>query len=166
MAKLTVKMPEEFEKKISQLDKNADEIVSATLQEAAQVYKEAMKQELENAIGRNTKVESRSTGELQQSLGVTPTMIDTNGLVNVRVGFNEPRKHQTADAHSEHSRKNRRKTKSRSYQKMTNAMIAATIEYGRTGQEPKPFQKKAKKKGERAAGEAAARAFDREVSKL
>lgn len=165
MAKLTVMLPDDFLLKISKIEQNADEIVSTALQEGAKVYKEAMQQELDRVIGHGTKSESRSTGELQHSLGVTPTKIDANGLLNVRIGFNEPRKNQTADAHTAHKRRGRSK-KSRSYKELTNAMIAATIEYGRTGQSPKPFQKRARKKAEEAGSEAASRALDREVGNL
>ena len=165
MAKLTVKMPDDFISKISKIEQNTDEIVSAAMQEGAKVYKEAMRQELDRVIGQNTKKKSRSTGELQHSLGVTPTKIDSEGQINLRIGFNEPRKNQSADAHTEHKRKGRSR-KSRSYKESTNAMIAATIEYGRTGQSPRPFQKRARKKAEKAGSEAASMALDREVNKL
>ena len=72
-------------------------------------------------VGNNTKEDSRSTGELESALGVSPAKQDKNGDFNIKIGFAEPR----SDGKS-------------------NAMIASVLEYGKHGQTPKPFLKPAK----------------------
>ena len=76
MAKVQMKMPEDFLMKVSRLADKTDEILPKVLQAV---------------IGSGTKYESRSTGELLRSLGTSPALQDKNGDFNVKVGFSEPR---------------------------------------------------------------------------
>ena len=62
-----------------------------------------------------------TTGELEHSLGVSPVLSDKNGNLNIKIGFSEPRTNGER-----------------------NAKIASIIEYGKSGQPPKPFMKPAK----------------------
>jgi hypothetical protein len=94
-------------------------------------------------IGKNTKVESRSTGELIKALGVSPAGIDRNGNHDVKVGFDEPRQDG-----------------------VSNAKIANIIEYGKSGQPPKPFLKPAKSSGKKPCIEAMKRKLEEEISKI
>jgi hypothetical protein len=48
------------------------------LQAGAEVVLEKVKSNLQAAVGKNTKVESRSTGELASALGVSPVRLDKN----------------------------------------------------------------------------------------
>lgn len=121
MAKAMFKMPEDFLLKISRLEEKTDEIVPKVLEAGAEVVYEKVKSNLEAVVGKGTKYESRSTGELIDSLGVSPALLDRQGNYNVKVGFAEPRK----DGGS-------------------NAKIANVLEYGKSGQPPKPFLKTAK----------------------
>ena len=120
-------------KKIDRLGQNTDRICEKALTEGGQVMKKSVADHLSQVVGRDTKVESRSTGELQAALGVSPMHIDKNGNADVKIGFREPRSQQTAAKGK------------RSYSQITNAMIANVLEYGRQGQEPKPFLAPAKK---------------------
>jgi HK97 gp10 family phage protein len=136
-------MPEEFLLKVSDLANKTDEIISKVLKEGAGVVKDKVKSNLEAVIGKNTKVESRSTGELIKALGVSPAGIDRNGNHDVKVGFDEPRQDG-----------------------VSNAKIANIIEYGKSGQPPKPFLKPAKSSGKKPCIEAMKRKLEEEISKI
>ena len=127
------KLPEELMKKIDRLGQNTDRICEKALTEGGKVMKKSVSEHLSQVIGKDTKVESRSTGELQAALGVSPVRVDKNGNYDLKVGFREPRSQQTAAKGK------------RSYSQITNAMIANVLEYGRKGQAPKPFLAPAKK---------------------
>lgn len=143
MAKAVMKMPEEFLLKISKLGDKTDEIIPKVIEVGGKVVEEKVKSNLQSIIGTNIKEESRSTGELVSALGVSPTLIDKDGNSNVKVGFSEPR----SDGKS-------------------NSMIAGVLEYGKSGQPPKPFLKPAKSASRKACINAMIEAFDKEVENL
>ena len=78
MAKVQVKMPDEFLEKISKLGKHTDEITGKALRSGAEVVLGNFQANLSGVIG---------TG----SLGITSVMIDKNGNHDIIVGFAEPR---------------------------------------------------------------------------
>ena len=121
MAKVQMKMPEDFLMKVSRLADKTDEILPKVLEAGAEVVEDKVRSNLQAVIGSGTKYESRSTGELLRSLGTSPALQDKNGDFNVKVGFSEPR----SDGDS-------------------NAKIATILEYGKSGQPAKPFLKPAR----------------------
>lgn len=143
MAKVQVKMPEEFLLRLSRLGDKTDEIIPKVLEAGGEVVEQKVRANLSVVIGRDTKEESRSIGELLSALGVTPAKIDRDGNYNVKVGFSEPR----PDGRS-------------------NAMIANVLEYGKSGQPAKPFLKPARSAARAPCIEAMKAAFEREVEKL
>lgn len=143
MAKVQVKMPEEFLLRLSRLGDQTDEIIPKVLEAGGEVVEQKVRANLSAVIGRDTKEESRSTGELLSALGVSPAKIDRDGNYNVKVGFSEPR----PDGRS-------------------NAMIANVLEYGKSGQPAKPFLKPARTAARAPCIEAMKAAFEREVEKL
>ena len=143
MANATMKMPDEFLMKLTKLGGKTDEIVSRVLEAGGEVVLDKAKANLKGVIGSGTKEKSRSTGELVSSLGLSPTKLDRNGNFNVKVGFNEPRD----DGDS-------------------NAKIANIIEYGKSGQPPKPFLKPAKSASRKACIETMKSELDKEIEKL
>lgn len=143
MAKVEFKMPEDFLLRLSRLGDKTDEILPRVLDAGGAVVADKVRTNLQAAIGRDTKEPSRSTGELVAALGVSPAKIDRDGNYNVKVGFAEPR----SDGSS-------------------NAMIANVLEYGKSGQPPKPFLKPAKTASRVPCIEAMKRAFEQEVEKL
>lgn len=143
MAKATIKMPDELLVKLSRLGAKSDEITAMALEAGGQVVLDKVKSNLESVIGSDTKYDSRSTGELVESLGLTPAKIDRNGNSNVKIGFAEPR----SDGES-------------------NAMIATVIEYGKHGQSPKPFMEPAKAESKNECKKVMKAVLEREVSKL
>ena len=64
MAKAIMKMPEDFLMKISKLGEKTDEIISRVLEAGGEVVEAKVKSNLQAIIGKDTKEESRSTGEL------------------------------------------------------------------------------------------------------
>ena len=143
MAKATMKLPEDFLLKISKLGEKTDEIIPRVLEAGSQVVEEKVKSNLQSVIGRDTLEESRSTGELIKALGVSPAKQDSKGDFNVKVGFTEPR----SDGKS-------------------NAMIAGVLEYGKSGQPPKPFLKPAKSASRKACIEAMKQKLEKEVESI
>lgn len=121
MAKLDFKMPEDFLLKVSKLAEKTDVIVPKVLEAGAKVVFDKVKSNLQAVVGKDTKSKSRSSGELVSALGITSVKQDKNGNFNIKIGFKEPRS-----------------------DKESNAKIANILEYGKSGQKPKPFLKPAK----------------------
>jgi HK97 gp10 family phage protein len=143
MASSSYKMPEDFLLKVSSLADNTDTIIPKVLEAGGEVVKAKVKSNLQASLGSNTKLPSRSTGELVRALGVSPAGVDRQGNYNIKVGFDEPR----SDGES-------------------NAKIANILEYGKSGQPPKPFLKPAKSSSRNACIDAMKRKLDEEISKL
>lgn len=143
MAKVDVKMPEDFLLQLSRLGNKTDEICEKALEAGGEVVLEKVKENLSAVIGSGTKYDSRSTGELEQSLGLTSVKQDRNGNHNIKIGFSEPR----SDGGG-------------------NAKIANIIEYGKHGQPAKPFLKPAKSSSRKACISAMQETLEREVEKL
>lgn len=143
MAKVDIKMPEEFLERMSKLGSNFDPIAEAVLEAGGQVVLERARSNLSAVIGSDTKYESRSTGELEGALGLTPAKVDRDGNHNIKLGFAEPRR----DGGS-------------------NAKLANILEYGKHGQPAKPFLKPAKSATKSACTAAMLQKFEEEVGKL
>lgn len=143
MAKAQMMMPEDFLKRLSRLGDRTDEISEKVLEAGGEVVLTRVKGNLAGVIGRGTQYESRSTGELLGSLGLSSVKVDKNGNHNIKVGFAEPR----SDGDS-------------------NAKIANILEYGKHGQPAKPFLKPAKSSSKAACEEAMKAKFEEEVGKL
>ena len=140
MAKAEFKMPEDFLLKISRLGDQTDTIIPKVLEAGGKVVLDKVKSNLSSVVGKSTKIESRSTGELESALGLSPALMGRNGNFNVKIGFSEPR----SDGGS-------------------NAKIANILEYGRHGQPAKPFLKPAKSSSKAAAVAAIKAKFESEV---
>ena len=143
MAKVDFKMPEEFLTQISRLGSRFDSVAESVLEAGGEVVLAKVKSNLASSVGSGTKYDSRSTGELERSLGLTSVRMDKDGNHNIKIGFSEPR----ANGGS-------------------NAKIANIIEYGKHGQPAKPFLKPAKRSAKDACMTAMQRKFEEEVSKL
>lgn len=121
MARVTIKMPTNFMESIENLADKEDEVAERALQAGAEVVYREVKSNLSSVVGKDTKYESRSTGQLESALGISGVLVDSSGNHNIKVGFAENR----SDGRS-------------------NAMIANILEYGKSGQAAKPFLKPAK----------------------
>lgn len=143
MAKVQLMMPDEFLERLAKLGDRSDEISERVLEAGGEVVLSQVKSSLASVIGSGTKYDSRSTGELERSLGMSTVKMDRDGNHNIKIGFAEPR----SDGRS-------------------NAAIANIIEYGKHGQPAKPFLKPAKSASKVACEEAMKQKFEEEVKKL
>ena len=136
-------MPNDFMNKISTLSDKTDEIVPRVLEAGGEVMLAQVKSNLQAVIGKGTKYPSRSTGELAGALGVSGARLDRDGNYNIKIGFAEPRKGGGS-----------------------NAMIANVLEYGKSGQPPKPFLKPAKSAAKNACIEAMIKKLEKEIEDI
>lgn len=143
MAKATIKLPDDFLMKLSRLGDKTDEICGKVLEAGGRVVEEKVASNLACAIGKDLKTKSESTGQLQAALGVSKARPTKSGDYDVKIGFAEPRANG-----------------------VSNAMIASILEYGKSGQPPRPFLKPARSSSKAAAVEAMKSAFDEEVQKI
>lgn len=143
VAKVDIKMPDDFLTKIKNLGQQEDAIAEKVLKAGGEVVLSKAKDNLTASIGKGTKYKSRSTGELQGALGLSSAKLDRNGNHNVKIGFSEP---HTGG--------------------VSNAMLASVLEYGKHGQIAKPFMKPAKTASKSSAVAAMKETFEQEVEKL
>lgn len=143
MAKCKCTLPDETLKKLSRLGDKMDEIADKALHNGGEIVLRQTKSNLESVVGKDTVVESRSTGELVDALGISKVLVDRNGNYNIKIGFSEPRKDGTS-----------------------NAMIANIIEYGKHNQPAKPFLKPAKTKTKKECADRMAQTIEEEIKKL
>lgn len=142
MAKVNIKLPDEFLKKLSSLGERTDEVAKKALTEGGEIILARTRANLLGVIGKNIKGESRSTGQLISSLGLTPVLVDRNGNYNIKIGFDEYR----VDGSS-------------------NAAVANIIEYGKHGQPAKPFLAPAKRHAGNQALERMKQIIEEEIKK-
>jgi len=143
LAKVDIKMPDDFLIKISKLGSDFDPVAEKVLKAGGEVVSKRTKSNLSAVIGKGTKHESQSTGELENALGVTSVRLDRNGNHNIKIGFSEPR----SDGES-------------------NAKIANILEYGKHGQPAKPFLKPAKSASKSECISVMKSTFEEEVKKI
>ena len=142
MAKCEMKLPEEFLLKISRLGSDFDSVADSVLQAGGEVVLAKVRSNLSSVVGRGTKYDSRSTGELEGALGLSPAKLNRSGNHDVKVGFVEPR----SDGGS-------------------NAKLANILEYGKHGQPAKPFLKPAKTASKQTCIDAMTQKLEEEVKK-
>jgi hypothetical protein len=143
MAKVTINMPDDLLERFSKLADQTDRIIDSCLEAAGETALPFVRDGLAAVIGNNTKVPSRSTGELLGALGVSPPKLNRRGVRDVKIGFREKRRDGRP-----------------------NALIANVLEYGKSGQPPKPFLKPARNQARKPVEKAIEERFDEEVSKL
>jgi HK97 gp10 family phage protein len=136
-------MPDEFLEQIKRLGSEQDRILESVLEAGAAVVADKVRSNLAGAIGRDTKLPSRSTGQLMGALGVSPVKVNHEGCYDIKIGFSEPRRGGDS-----------------------NAKIANILEYGRHGQPAKPFMKPARNASKAECIAAMKRKFEEEVDNL
>ena len=143
MAKAEISMPDDFLDRLSRLGERIDDVSEKVLIAGGEVIESQVRDNLKGVIGRNTKYESQSTGQLLSSLGKTSVRVDDDGNSNIKIGFSE---HRTDG--------------------VSNAMLANVLEYGKHGQAAKPFLKPAVKSAKSACEEKMISTFESEVDKI
>lgn len=139
MAKVTIYPGTDFLRKLEQMQGNIDQAIPAALEEGGKIVLSQMHGKLSGVIGRNTKHPSKSTGKLLQALGLSPVKVNDTGNYDVKVGFAEGRPGKS------------------------NAMLANILEYGKTGQPPKPFLAPTKSQAKKPCLDAMEAALKREL---
>ena len=142
MARMEIRMPQEYLDKLKTLGEHEDRIAEASLNAGAEVVHKHVRSALTAAIGQG-KPPHRSTGQLLSALGVSPVRVNRDGGHDVKIGFSEPRQ----DGGS-------------------NAMVANILEYGKHNQPARPFLAPAKKAAKKEAIAAMQRALEEEIRKL
>ncbi len=143
MAKADINFPDAFLEQLSRLGSQFDSVAESVLEAGGEVVLEKAQRNLAAVIGTGTKYDSRSTGELVDSLGLSPVKLNKSGNHDIKVGFSEPR----SDGGS-------------------NAKIANILEYGKHGQTPKPFMKPARTSSKAECIQAMKDTLEAEVKKL
>ena len=143
MARAYVKLPDEYLEKLSRLGDRTDTICEKMLKAGGEIVLSKVKSNLNSVVGSGTKYKSRSTGELEKSLGLSKVRLDKNGNYNIKIGFAETRKDGSS-----------------------NAKLANIIEYGKSGQVAKPFLKPAKLSSKTSCIETMKSVFDKEVNNI
>ncbi len=139
MAKVTIYPGKEFLRRIEQMQGNIDQAIPTALEEGGKIVLSTMHGKLASVIGRNTKHPSKSTGKLLSALGLSPVKTNDSGNSDVKVGFAEGRPGKS------------------------NAMLANILEYGKSGQSPKPFLAPTKSKAKQPCLDAMEAAIKREL---
>ena len=103
MAKVDIKMPEEFLQRISRLGSDFDPVAEKVLEAGGEIVLAKAQSNLSSVVGNGTKYESRSTGELESALGLSTVKMDKNGNHNIKVGFAEPRRDGVSNAKLNHA---------------------------------------------------------------
>ena len=143
MAKADIKFPDTFLEQLSRLGSQFDSVAESVLEAGGEVVLAKAQRNLAAVVGTGTKYDSRSTGELVDSLGLSPVKLNKSGNHDIKVGFSEPR--------SDGGR---------------NAEIANILEYGKHGQAPKPFMKPARTSSKAECIQVMKDTLEAEVKKL
>ncbi len=137
MARAEIEIPDDLIRQLNTLNRTMDDIVSKTLDAGAETCVEPMRDSLRNRVSAEHK-----DGELVSALGKTTVKKNSKGNLNVKVGFNDPRRDGNV-----------------------NAKIANVLEHGgRGGRQPaRPWLKPIRKQLEENAKRAMEAEFSREV---
>ena len=116
MAKMTVAGFDDYSKKLEKLGSSMPEVAKRAVKAGVNPLADEVRRQLEN----NLIGSEYSTGDLLDSLGVTPVDVDKNGVYNAKVGFHG------------YDRKG-----------VANALKARAMESGTSRQRKKPFMRPA-----------------------
>ncbi|MDR1364353.1 MAG: HK97 gp10 family phage protein [Oscillospiraceae bacterium] len=151
MAKFIVEFPDSIYEKFAKMGANSDKIIEKMLKVGGQAAFKITKPNLQNSIGKGKY--SRPTGQLANSLGISPVKVDSNGISNIKVGFNEPR------------RPNKTISKNVTYY-LSNALVANVLEYGKRGQPARPWMRPSKKALQATVKPLMEQEFYKEIDKI
>lgn len=81
MAKVDIKMPEDFLMKVSRLADKTDEIIPKVLEAGAEVVEDKVRSNLQSVIGSGTKYDSRAPGSFYAPLALLPPCRTGTGIL-------------------------------------------------------------------------------------
>ena len=143
MAKVSFKLPDEMLENIAKLGNRYDSIVNVILEEGAKPLYDTAKSNLADSIGRDTKQNSRSKGDLLKSIRITRPFLDKYSNWGIKVGC------EGLDSKG-----------------VSNALKASVLEHGKSDQMARPWLKPSGSKSKKACIEKMKQAFEAEVDKL
>jgi len=136
MAKMSVSGLDEYIDKLSTLGSKMPEVAKRAVQAGVNPLADEVRKQLE----KNLQGSKYSTGDLLNSLGVTPVGVDKNGVYNAKVGF------------SGYDRKG-----------VPNALKARAMESGTSRQPKKPFMRPAVNRAKKRVLEEMGRSIDMDL---
>ena len=138
MPKLTVTGLEELQAKLSRLSgPQARQIMETAVRDGADIVADKVRSNLNGVLS------GKSTGQLADSLGITPVSTDSKGMVNVKVGF---------DGHDSKG--------------TSNSLKATVLEYGSRRQQARPFMTPAARATKARVKEKMTEVIEREIEKI
>ncbi|NMB96338.1 MAG: hypothetical protein GYA02_06980 [Clostridiaceae bacterium] len=143
MAKVKFNLPDEMLEKIAKLGNRYDSIIKAVLREGAKPLYDTAKSNLKDSIGRDTKQDSKSRGDLLKSIRITRPFLDKNSNWGIKVGC------EGLDSKG-----------------VSNALKASVLEHGKSDQKARPWLKPSGSKSKKACIEKMKQTFEAEVDKL
>jgi hypothetical protein len=161
MAKMTVKVGDEYAKKLGELAAAFQgETAAKAVYAGAGAVADAIRQGIQSLPEQKfrylrpgeqfTGVTSDQKADLLEALGVSPIKADADGTVNAKIGFDGYGRHRT-----------------KAYpQGLPNALLARSIESGSSVRRKKPFVRPAVKSAKSAAEEAMARVIEDEIRRI
>ncbi len=129
----------ELEKQLSSLSQGSIEIGKKAVRKGAGILADHVRANLR----KNLAGSEYSTGDLEESLGVTPAGVDKNGVINAKVGFDG------------YDRKG-----------VPNQLKARAMESGTSRQRKRPFIRPAVNKAKQKVEKAMEQTIDEEISKI
>jgi len=136
MAKMSVSGLDEYIDKLSKLGSKMPEVAKRAVQAGVNPLADEVRKQLE----KNLQGSKYSTGDLLDSLGVTPVGVDKNGVYNAKVGF------------SGYDRKG-----------VPNALKARAMESGTSRQPKKPFMRPAVNRAKKRVLEEMGKSIDADL---
>lgn len=136
MAKMTIKGTDELELQLSKLGTMSTKIAKDVVMAGAQPVAD----EIRKGLQANLQGSKYSKGDLLGSLGITPPGVDSQGNVNVKIGF---------DGYDSEG--------------VANQLKARVMESGSSKQKKKPFVRPAVNRSKKRVEEAMQKKFDEEI---
>ena len=143
MANVRFNLPDEMIQSIAKLGSNYDRIIKAVLKEGAKPLYDTTKSNLKDSIGRDTKQDSKSKGDLLKSIRITMPFLDKGSNWSIKVGC------EGLDSKG-----------------VSNALKASVLEHGKSDQRARPWLKPNGLKAKKACIEKMKQTFEAEVDKL
>ena len=143
MANVRFNLPDEMIQSIAKLGSNYDRIIKAVLKEGAKPLYDTTKSNLKDSIGRDTKQDSKSKGDLLKSIRITMPFLDKGSNWSIKVGC------EGLDSKG-----------------VSNALKASVLEHGKSDQRARPWLKPNGLKAKKACIEKMKQIFEAEVDKL
>lgn len=156
MANCKIDFSDDLNEQLSKLGEMTTKIVDEMLKKGGKICEQEVTDAVKNSIGKNTKLPSKSTGRLANSVKASDSFTDKKtGASCIWVGFK---------GHRGTVKKGTKLAKRGRY--LYEGDIAYFLEYGTSKMAARPFIKKASKASSKKAAHKMEQVFEQEVQKL